>query len=265
MVQAYDGGNRWWKAENLPISQFYHVSLDDRDPYKVYGGLQDNSWVGDSAYPGGITNSRWENMYGGDGFWMFNDPSTRITCTPSTRAATLARVNRWTHQARARSSRWPARAKLRYNWNTPLAPVAEREGHAVHRRAVPVPHPRPRPDLGPHLAGPDDQRPGQAAAGEVGRRDRRQLGGGDAHDDLLDQRVAEAAGTIWVGTDDGNVQLTRDGGKTGQQRLGAAEGQGRAAEELVGQLGRGEPPRRRRPPTRRSTGTFGDFARMPGT
>src|ERR1700693_1247440 len=56
---SYDGGNRWWKSNNLPISQFYHVAVDARDPYQVYGGLQDNSsWVGDSSYPGGITNSR---------------------------------------------------------------------------------------------------------------------------------------------------------------------------------------------------------------
>src|SRR5713101_4662751 len=67
---SYDGGSRWWKAANLPVSQFYHVSVDDKDPYQVYGGLQDNSsWVGDSAYPGGISNSRWENVYNGDGFW----------------------------------------------------------------------------------------------------------------------------------------------------------------------------------------------------
>ena len=50
---SYDGGNDWWKAENLPISQFYHVSVDMDRPYHVYGGLQDNSsWVGDSQYPG---------------------------------------------------------------------------------------------------------------------------------------------------------------------------------------------------------------------
>ena len=67
-----DGGNRWWKGNNLPISQFYHVSVDAEDPYQVYGGLQDNSsWVGQSHYPGGIGNQQWENMYGGDGFWMF--------------------------------------------------------------------------------------------------------------------------------------------------------------------------------------------------
>ena len=73
---SHDAGNKWLKANNLPISQFYHVSVDMDDPYHVYGGLQDNSvWIGDSAYPGGITNSRWENLYGGDGFFAFADPS----------------------------------------------------------------------------------------------------------------------------------------------------------------------------------------------
>ena len=43
---SYDGGNKWWKGENLPVSQFYHVSVDMERPYRVYGGLQDNSsWV----------------------------------------------------------------------------------------------------------------------------------------------------------------------------------------------------------------------------
>ena len=76
---------------NLPVSQFYHVSIDNADPYHVYGGLQDNSaWMGDSSYPGGVTNSRWENMYGGDGFWMFEDPSDPTTSTPKRRAARSA-------------------------------------------------------------------------------------------------------------------------------------------------------------------------------
>src|SRR5204863_77717 len=49
--QSFDGGNHWWKQENLPISQFYHVAVDNADPYHVYGGLQDNStWIGDTAY-----------------------------------------------------------------------------------------------------------------------------------------------------------------------------------------------------------------------
>ncbi|HKU25717.1 MAG TPA: hypothetical protein VJQ54_09620, partial [Candidatus Sulfotelmatobacter sp.] len=50
--RSEDGGNRWKHQMNLPVSQFYHVSTDNDDPYHVYGGLQDNSsWVGDSSYP----------------------------------------------------------------------------------------------------------------------------------------------------------------------------------------------------------------------
>ncbi len=63
MWYPYNGGSKWWKAENLPVSEFYHVSVDDKDPYRVYGGLQDNSsFVGESQHPGGITNAQWENM-----------------------------------------------------------------------------------------------------------------------------------------------------------------------------------------------------------
>jgi len=52
------------------------VSADNADPYHVFGGLQDNSsWIGDSQYPGGITNGRWENLFWRDGFWVFPDPS----------------------------------------------------------------------------------------------------------------------------------------------------------------------------------------------
>src|SRR2546430_8861561 len=72
--RSEDGGTRWKHQLNLPVSQFYHVSVDMADPYHVYGGLQDNNaWVGDSSYPGGVTNSRLENMYNGDGFWMFEN------------------------------------------------------------------------------------------------------------------------------------------------------------------------------------------------
>src|SRR5256886_2044287 len=75
MWYSYNSGSKWWKGDNLPVSQFYHVSVDDQDPYRVYGGLQDNScWVGGSQYPGGITNFRWENLYNGDGFFSFPGP-----------------------------------------------------------------------------------------------------------------------------------------------------------------------------------------------
>ena len=83
------------------MSQFYHVSVDDSDPYRVYGGLQDNSsWVGESQYPGGITNKQWENMYGGDGFWMFSDPADPDYLYAEYQGGYIGRVNRHTHQGR---------------------------------------------------------------------------------------------------------------------------------------------------------------------
>src|SRR6185369_9095991 len=119
---SYDGGNRWWKADNLPVSQFYHVSVDNDRPYHVYGGLQDNSsWVGDSAYPGGITNSRWENMYGGDGFWMFVDPTDNDYIYAESQGGYIGRVNRKTHEGRdIKPLPGYKEGKLRFNWNSPI-------------------------------------------------------------------------------------------------------------------------------------------------
>src|SRR5262249_52649571 len=95
---SQDGGNRWWKSGNLPVSQFYHVSVDMKDPYQVYGGLQDNSsWAGDSSYPGGITNSRWENLFNGDGFVTLPDPNDPNTVYAESQGGYIGRVDRRWH------------------------------------------------------------------------------------------------------------------------------------------------------------------------
>ena len=174
---SYDGGNRWWKANNLPVSQFYHVSTDNKDPYQVYGGLQDNSaWVGDQEYPGGITNSRWENLFGGDGFWAFSDPSDPNYAYAEAQGGYIGRVNRHTLAAARLSSR---QAQLQGEAALQLEhadrAVAQREGHDLHRLAIPVPQPRPWRDLGPHLARPHDQRSDPPAPGAVGRNHGRQF------------------------------------------------------------------------------------------
>src|SRR3989449_1056654 len=127
---SYDAGNKWWKADNLPVSQFYHVSVDMDRPYHVYGGLQDNSsWVGESEYPGGITSSRWENMYGGDGFWMFVDPTDPDYIYAEYQGGEIGRVNRKTHESRnIKPLPRYAEGKLRYNWNTPIHVSPTRKG-----------------------------------------------------------------------------------------------------------------------------------------
>jgi len=101
--------------------KFYHASVDDRDPYQVYGGLQDNSsWVGDSEYPDGITNSRWENLYGGDGFWVFTDQSDPNFVYAEAQGGFIGRIDRHTLTARDIQPKAGYREKLRWNWNTPI-------------------------------------------------------------------------------------------------------------------------------------------------
>ncbi|MDN3203202.1 VPS10 domain-containing protein [Algoriphagus sediminis] len=73
---SYDRGLKWLWVSNLPVSQYYRVAVDDAKPYNVYGGLQDNgSWVGPSeTYRyGGIINSDWKKLGGGDGFLNLPD------------------------------------------------------------------------------------------------------------------------------------------------------------------------------------------------
>jgi len=119
---SYDRANTWWKANNLPVSQFYHVSADMNDPYQVYGGLQDNSsWVGDSQYPGGITNGRWENLFGGDGFWAFSDPADPNYAYAEAQGGEIGRVNRKALESRSIKPKPNyGEPKLRFNWNTPI-------------------------------------------------------------------------------------------------------------------------------------------------
>jgi photosystem II stability/assembly factor-like uncharacterized protein len=212
---SWDGGSRWWKTANLPISQFYHVSADDKDPYQVYGGLQDNSsWVGDSAYPGGVTNSRWENLYNGDGFWTWQDPSEPDAVYAEAQGGYIGRVDRGTLSARDIQPKAGYREKLRFNWNSPIALSPTQKG-TLYLGAQFLFRSRDKGDtwqrISPDLTTNDPQKQKQELSGGV----------------TVDNSAAEMHTTIyaisesrfdpnvvWVGTDDGNVQLTRDGGKT---------------------------------------------------
>ncbi len=210
---SYDGGNRWNMAQNLPISQFYHVSVDDQDPYRVYGGLQDNSsWVGDSSYPGGVSNASWENMYGGDGFWMFSDPAHPDYLYAEAQGGEIGRVNRKTHESRSIQPTPRYKEKLRWNWNTPIHLSPGEKGtlyvgaqFLFRSRDQGASWERISPDL---------------TTNEPSKQKQEESGG-----ITVDNSAAEAHTTIysisesprnrrvlWVGTDDGNVQLTRDGG-----------------------------------------------------
>lgn len=215
---SYDGANKWWKTDNLPISQFYHVSLDGADPYHVYGGLQDNSsWVGDSAYPSGITSSRWENMFGGDGFWMFADPSDPNYVYAEAQGGTMGRVNIHTHELRDIQPKLGPEdlkrfTKLRFNWNTPIA-LSPHDPSTVYIGAQFLfrshDHGQSWQRISPDLTTNDPEKQKQEQSGGI------TVDNSAAETHTTIYSISEspvAAGMIWVGTDDGNVQLTRDGG-----------------------------------------------------
>ena len=222
---AYDGGNKWWKASNLPISQFYHVSVDDADPYRVYGGLQDNScWIGQSEYPGGITNSQWENIFNGDGFCTFVDPADPDYVYAEYQGGFVGRVNRHTLEGRIIQPKPNYKEKLRFNWNTPLVPSPNEKG-TIYIGAQFLfrsrDHGQTWDRISPDLTTNDPAKQEQEKSGGV----------------TIDNSAAEMYTTIysisespkdknliWVGTDDGNVQLTRDGGKTWKNVVGNVPG-----------------------------------------
>lgn len=222
---SHDGGNKWWKAANLPISQFYHVSVDNADPYHVYGGLQDNSdWVGDSEYPGGISNGRWENMFGGDGFWMFEDPTDANYIYAESQGGFIGRINRHTHQIQLIQPQAGYKEKLRYNWNTPIA-LSPNDKVTLYIGAQFLfkssDHGKSWERISPDLTTNNPQEQKQEQSGGVTVDNSY----AEMHDTIYSiSESPKQAGLIWVGTDDGNLQLTRDGGRSWHNVVGNVRG-----------------------------------------
>jgi photosystem II stability/assembly factor-like uncharacterized protein len=222
---SWDGGSRWWKTGNLPVSQFYHVSLDDKDPYDVYGGLQDNAcFAGPSAAPGGISNAKWENYCGGDGFFMFVDPTDPEAIYVETQGGYAQRVDRRTGAARDIQPKAGYGEKLRFNWNTPIHLSPSQKG-TLYIGAQFLFRSRDRgytwERISPDLTTNDPGKQKQEESGGI----------------TVDNSAAEMHTTIysisespkdpqvlWVGTDDGNLQLTRDGGKAWTNLAGNVPG-----------------------------------------
>ena len=220
--RSEDGGTRWKHELNLPVSQFYHVSVDNANPYRVYGGLQDNSsWVADSSYPGGVSNSRWENMYGGDGFWMFEDPSDSEYIYAEAQGGTIGRVNRQTHEVRPiQPLPEYGEKKLHFNWNTPIHMSPNQPG-TIYIGAQFLfrsrDHGQSWERISPDLTTNDPEKQKQEESGGVTIDN----SSAEMHTSIYSISESPKNGqVIWVGTDDGNLQLTRDGAKSWTNTIG---------------------------------------------
>lgn len=215
---TYDGGKTWRYAENIPVGQFYHVETDNEWPYNVYGGLQDNgSWVGPSAVwkSGGIRNSDWQEVNFGDGFETLPRKDDARYVFSESQGGELSLIDRKTGESRYIKPMHPdGTTQLRFNWNAALAQDPH-ENHGIYFGSQFVHYSK---DLGqtweiisPDLSTNDTSKMHQDISGGLTF----DATNAENHCTIIAINPSPVQkGVVWVGTDDGNVQLTRDGGKT---------------------------------------------------
>jgi len=223
---SFDKAHSWWWAKNLPIAQFYHVSYDMDVPYNVYGGLQDNgSWMGPSSSPGGIENRDWENIGGGDGFWAFSDPRDPDYAYSEYQGGELSRVNKRTAEVRSiKPYTKPGDKELRFNWNAPVA-FSPTDIGTLYVGAQYLFRSRDHGDsweqISPDLTTNDPHRQRQATTGGIN------VDNSTAENNTTIYAISESPknhDVVWVGTDDGNLQVTRDAGKSWTNVIGNVPG-----------------------------------------
>jgi photosystem II stability/assembly factor-like uncharacterized protein len=215
IYMSLDKGNNWLFVNNIPVSMFYHVQTDDASPYNVYGGLQDNgSWMTASQSIGGIDNGDWINVGGGDGFWVQPDPTDKNVVYSESQGGYASRINKVTNEYQdIQPKPEKGEKKLRFNWNTPLyIGVSSKklyEGAQFLYRSSNQGRTWER--ISPDLTTNDTLKQKQEESGGV------TTDNSSAENHCTIFTVAESpfdGNTIFVGTDDGNLQITTDGGKT---------------------------------------------------
>lgn len=216
IYRSWDGGTTLEIVENIPVSQFYHVSVDNEEPYNVYGGLQDNGcWFGPSQSPGGVEAKDWVRAGFGDGYRVYRHPTKKLVYSEMQGAENVWRFDPAKDQAQTiQPLAGKGDPKLRFNWNAALTTSPNKADRVymgsqfVHRSE----------DMGetwvkisPDLTTNDPSKQNQEDSGGLSRDN----SGAENHCTIF--TIAESPldeNVVWAGTDDGNLQLTKDGGKT---------------------------------------------------
>lgn len=212
-----DRGKTWQFDEKLPLGQFYHINVDNRIPYNVMGGLQDNgSWHG-PAYVwvrSGIRNAYWQGVNGGDGFDVMPDPEDPNWVYSMSQGGNVNRYNIATGEEwNIRPPRPDMKTRQRFNWNSAIAQDpfdkatiyygSQFVNKSTNRGAS-------WELISPDLTTNDSAKIDQSNNGGISI----DITGAENYCTILAiEPSAKQQGVIWVGTDDGNVQLTTDGGK----------------------------------------------------
>jgi len=210
-----DKGNTWRFVQNLPVSQFYHVSVDRQKPYNVYGGLQDNgSWKAPSRKSGGIRNSDWKNIGFGDGFYTYGDPDDPNVTYAQYQGGRISRTNHKTGESKYIKPFPDAGTEaLRFNWNAPV--IFGTKTGWLYMGSQYLFRSKDKGDswerISPDLTTDDPNRQQQEKSGGL------TIDNSTAENNTTIFTISESPvdpNIIWAGTDDGNVQLTTDAGKT---------------------------------------------------
>ena len=219
---SVDGGKNWSTQNNQPTAQFYHVVADNDFPYHVYGTQQDNSSVGiaTASDRGFIDRPDWEAVGGGESGYVAVDPRDSNVVYAGSYFGDITRYDKRTHQVQ-NIQQWPldpdgynaAVQKYRYTWTMPILFSPHDPNELYHSaqylfRSMDGGH--SWQTISPDLTRNDKSK--QQDSGGPITKDQASI---EFYDLIF--AVAESPkqkGLIWVGTDDGLIQLTRDDGKT---------------------------------------------------
>ncbi|MDE2996649.1 MAG: hypothetical protein OXT73_07935 [Bacteroidota bacterium] len=216
MAITHDKGRTWRFVENLPVAQFYHINVDNEFPYNVMGGMQDNgSWVG-PAYvfkAGGIRNHLWQEVAFGDGFDVIPDPEDSRFGYAMSQGGSLSRFDKETGNSSFIQPLHPdPDVFLRYNWNAafeqdPHDPNTIYYGSQfVHRS---INKGQSWEVISPDLTTNDPEKQQQEISGGLTY----DITQAENHTTITAIAASPLeTGILWAGSDDGNVQLSRDGG-----------------------------------------------------
>ncbi len=212
-----DRGVTWHFVENLPVGQFYHVNVDNDFPYNIMGGMQDNgSWHG-PAYAfksGGIRNGYFQEIFFGDGFDVLPDASDSRYVYAMSQGGNVGRVDLKTGHSKFVKPVHADGEQLRFNWNAAIAhdPFDDKTiyygSQFVHKSTN-------RGDtwevISPDLTTDDPEKQKQLVSGGLTY----DVTNAENFTTILAIEPSTVEqGVMWVGTDDGNIQITRDGGES---------------------------------------------------
>ena len=222
-------GSTWQFLNNLPVGQFYHVSTDNQTPYNVYGGLQDNnSWIAPNTSPGGVTSVDWRTIGGGDGFWVQTSLVNPKIVFSESQGGEITRVDITTGLSYGiKPKKLAGDDDHRWNWNTPIVTGSSAKKSATGKLLYNL-----------YIASQylfrsnDDGRNWERISPDLttnnkAKQQQSENSGGITGDNTSAENHCtiftltqnpKNENIIWVGTDDGNLQLTTDGGKTWQNK-----------------------------------------------